>query len=72
METDLETGHGITGKHWRIRGELSVSGGLKDGYVGVNVGRGGPPIDRLRTRLAVLENCGSPSQEVMLKSQVAH
>ena len=38
----------------------------------LNVGRGGPPIDRLRTRLAVLENYGSLSQEVRLKSQVTH
>lgn len=38
----------------------------------LNVGRGGPPIDRLRTRLAVLENYGALSQEVRLESQVTH
>lgn len=38
----------------------------------LNVGRRGPPIDRIRTRLAVLENYGSLSQEVRLKSQVTH
>lgn len=38
----------------------------------LNVGRGGPPIDRLRTRLAVLEDYGSLSQEVRLESQVTH
>lgn len=38
----------------------------------LNVGRRGPPIDRLRTRLAVLENYGALSQEVRLESQVTH
>lgn len=47
---------------------------LEDGrrVMCLNVGRGGPPIDRLRTRLAVLENYGSLSQEVKLESQVTH
>lgn len=47
---------------------------LEDGrmVVCLNVGRGGPPIDGLRTRLAVLENYGSLSQEVRLESQVTH
>lgn len=38
----------------------------------LNAGREGPPIDTLRTRLAVLENYGSLSQEVRLESQVTH
>lgn len=38
----------------------------------LNVGRRGPPIDRIRTRLAVLENYASLSQEVRLESQVTH
>lgn len=47
---------------------------LEDGrmVMCLNVGREGPPIDRLRTRLAVLENYGSLSQEVRLESQVTH
>lgn len=47
---------------------------LEDGRMALcpHAGRRGPPIDRLRTRLAVLENYGSLSQEVRLESQVTH
>lgn len=47
---------------------------LEDGrmVMCLNVGRRGPPIDRIRTRLAVLENYASLSQEVRLESQVTH
>lgn len=47
---------------------------LEDGRMGMrlNVGRRGPPIDALRTRLAVLENYGALLQEVRLESQVTH
>lgn len=38
----------------------------------LHVGRRGPPIDRLRTRLAVLENHGPLTREVRLKSPVTH
>lgn len=54
------------------RKELSLC--LKDGRMirSLNVGKRGPPIDRLRTRLALLESYSALSQEVRLESQVTH
>lgn len=60
----------------RRGGEGSLSGGWKDGYVSECWERraiDGPySIDGIRTRLAVLENYGSLSQEGRLESQVTH
>lgn len=72
MGTGLTRGRGpLCG--WRC-GEEERTLCLEDGrmVMCLNVGRGGPPIDGLRTRLAVLENYGSLSQEVRLESQVTH
>lgn len=53
------------------RRELSVW--RMDGWdMRLNAGRRGPPIDALRTRLAILENYGALLQEVRLESQVTH
>lgn len=54
------------------RKELSLC--LEDGRMirSLNVGKRGPPIDILRTRLALLESYSALSQEVRLESQVMH
>lgn len=78
MGTGLSRGRGrLDGRLLRRRrGEGSLSGGWKDGYVSECWERraiDGPySIDGLRTRLVVLENRGSLSQEGRLESQVTH
>lgn len=77
MGTGLTRGRGRRdGRLLRRRGEGSLSGGWKDGYVSECWERraiDGPySIDRLKTRLVVLENHGSLRQEGRLESQVTH
>lgn len=62
----------VGGVAQKERKELSLC--LEDGRLirSLNVGKRGPPIDILRTRLALLESYSALSQEVRLESQVMH